>query len=160
MPVATPMRAPLSLAEASGFPKRKSKRDIRLRTEFSRVVPASYAGESGRMELNVKLDALRVDEAAAARGEGARQESVLCDRLAQAREVGERRVCGKREDQQDGANRQVIEKTFAGNGAHQHRQDALISRCARIGGGDAVGRTSQAMPPSITMRSAMMTVII
>ncbi len=84
-------------------------------------------------------DSLRVDQAAPAIAERMRQKSVVRNRFAQARKIGERRVCRERQDHQDRADGEVIKQSASRHRRYQQRNHALIPRLARIGRLDAVG---------------------
>src|SRR6267143_1326757 len=75
-------------------------------------------------------DAVRIDEPATTVPEGVRQIIVLRDGAAEAREIGERGVRGKRENDEDRGDCEVIKNAFAENSGDQHRENALVTGLA------------------------------
>src|ERR1700733_2985193 len=83
-------------------------------------------------------DAVRIHETPAAITEDVRQIIILCDSAAETREIGEGSVGGERKNEKNGGDGQIVENTFAENGADEHGEKALIARLPRIRCRDAV----------------------
>ena len=83
-------------------------------------------------------DAVAVNQAAAAMTESVRQIIVLRDGTAEARKIGERGVRGKRKNEENRDDSEVVKGTLAENRANQHRENALIAGLPRVGRNDTV----------------------
>ncbi len=73
-------------------------------------------------------DAFGVDKAAAADREELGEIAVFGDGAAETREVGEGGVGGKRKQDEDARNRDVVHDALAGYGGGDHAEQALVLR--------------------------------
>ena len=85
------------------------------------------------------VNALRIDQAAAAHGKRVGEIAVLRDDAAEAGEIGESGVGGERQNQKDGGDADPVKPSAPGDGGEQHREDALVAGGAGVGGADVVG---------------------
>ena len=95
---------------------------------MSRSVTPPKRIEQRAGEYRQDDDAVGIDKAAPAKREDVREIVVVRDGAAEARKIGERGVGGKREDQKDRGDGEVIEKAAAEDGGDEHetaRSDSL-----------------------------------
>ena len=102
------------------------------------VGDAAKKNEQAAAEHRQHHDAVGVDQPPSAVSEGVRQVIILRDGAAEARKIGEGGVGGKRKNEQNGGDGQVVENAFAEDRGDEHGENALVAGLARIGGGDAV----------------------
>jgi hypothetical protein len=102
------------------------------------VRDATEKDENAATEHGQDHDAVGVDEPAPAIAEDVREVVVLRNGAAETRKIGEGGVGGQRENDKDGADRQIVKQAFAENRGGEHGENTLVAGLTRICRRDSV----------------------
>src|ERR1019366_10370190 len=102
------------------------------------VCDSAEQDEQAATEYRQDDDSVGVDQTPPAVPEDVREVVILRDGAAETRKIGESCVGGERQNHENGAHGQVVEKPFTEYGGAQHGEKALVAGQARIGRHDAV----------------------
>jgi hypothetical protein len=117
--------------------REREKRSDRI----ERDQPVSYTPEKNEntaTEYCQHDNSVGVDQPPSAVAENVWQVIVLGDGAAEPRKIGEGGVRGQRQNNEDGADRQIVKGSFAKNRGCEHGEHALVAGLARIGGCDSI----------------------
>ena len=108
--------------------------------------PVCYAAEDDEQnggERHQHVDAPRVQQPPTAKEEDVGHVVIESNGAGEAGKISERGVGGKREDEQDRSDGEVIEPAVAHHRPGQHGEHALVSGAVGMGGGDTVSAAQE-----------------